>query len=384
VKKASIPQNEKERLESLRRLNILDTPPEERFDRITSFATFAFDVPISKVTLIDSDREWFKSCQGLSDREGKRAISFCNHALLADDILIIPDTHKDHRFADNPMVVGKPFIRFYSGVPLFSTEGYRVGTFCIKDCKPREFSEEEIEQMKSLASWSELELNLRKLNHKHVSSAKLRDITALKVLNKMLRHGLLDNLSIVRNTINTHLEYGEAKYSLKEMIDDMSSTTERTIEFIERMHDLEKAVSTGSQLRSYSVAEVLREADKSVEDLGVKIKGDARVLADDALCPVIVNLIRNARIHGKVDVVDVSIEQKGNFAEVRIADNGIGIPDKIKDKLFQEGFKYGKTGHTGLGLYIVRKTMERYGGNVRVEDNKPEGAVFILQFQIGG
>lgn len=110
MKKAPIPKNELTRIASLYAMYILDTPPEERFDRLTKTATQIFHVPISTLTLIDANREWFKSCQGLSKNEGDRAISFCGHALVEDEILVIPDTIKDERFKDNPMVTGEPYI----------------------------------------------------------------------------------------------------------------------------------------------------------------------------------------------------------------------------------------------------------------------------------
>lgn len=160
---APIPENENERLVSLHNLGLLDTPPEKRFDLITQTATRIFHVPISTLTLVDSKREWFKSCQGLGRHEGDRAVSFCGHALLSTDIMIVPDTKKDPRFADNPMVVGKPYIRFYAGVPVMTTGGLRVGVFCIKDTKPREFSKDDEEVLKGLASWAEGEINSRNL-----------------------------------------------------------------------------------------------------------------------------------------------------------------------------------------------------------------------------
>lgn len=162
---APIPANENERLASLKKLKILDTPTEERFDRITRISAHLFNIPISTITLVDSNREWFKSCYGLDKREGDRAISFCGHAMLANDIFIIPDTKKDPRFADNPMVVGAPFIRFYAGVALTSADGYKIGTFCIKGHKPRTFTKSEIVDLKSLASWAEQEINARELKN---------------------------------------------------------------------------------------------------------------------------------------------------------------------------------------------------------------------------
>ena len=164
MEKAPIPKDEFKRIISLMKLDLLDTPPEERFDQLTSCATKIFNVPISTLTLIDANREWFKSCQGLSVTEGDRAISFCVHALVEDEILVISDTTKDKRFADNPMVIGEPYIRFYAGVPIMSSDDQRIGVFCIKDTKPRDFSEDDIFILKGLAAWAELEINLRNLN----------------------------------------------------------------------------------------------------------------------------------------------------------------------------------------------------------------------------
>ena len=164
MKKAPIPKNESKRLASLYALRLLDTPPEERFDQLTRVAVRFFNVPISTLTLVDANREWFKSCQGLSKSEGDRAISFFGHALLEDEILIIPDTAKDPRFADNPMVVGAPYIRFYAGVPILSPDSKRIGVFCIKDIKPREFSKEDKDALVGLAQWAEVEINSRNLS----------------------------------------------------------------------------------------------------------------------------------------------------------------------------------------------------------------------------
>ena len=164
MKPAPIPKNELIRIASLYALRLLDTPAEDRFDRLTKTATQIFHVPISTLTLIDANREWFKSCQGLPKREGDRAISFCGHALVEDEILVISDTLKDERFSGNPMVVGEPYIRFYAGVPILSADGQRIGVFCIKDIKPREFSKEDEEILEGLAAWAELEINLRNMS----------------------------------------------------------------------------------------------------------------------------------------------------------------------------------------------------------------------------
>ena len=159
MKKPDIPYDEQARLETLRSFSILDTPPEERFDRLTRLTKRLFGVPIALVSLVDENRQWFKSCFGLSVSETSRDISFCGHALLGDDLFIIPDAREDERFADNPLVLNDPFIRFYAGCPLSAPNGRKLGTLCIIDRKPRNFWDEDLEILKDLASMVEREFS---------------------------------------------------------------------------------------------------------------------------------------------------------------------------------------------------------------------------------
>jgi len=158
LKKPDIPKNEQSRLKSLRSLDILDTPPEERFDRYTRMAKRMFGVPIALVSLVDENRQWFKSCFGLPVSETPRDISFCGHAILGKEVFVIPDALQDERFADNPLVTQEPHIRFYAGCPLSAIDGSKLGTLCIIDQEPREFTEEDRETLQDLASMVEQEL----------------------------------------------------------------------------------------------------------------------------------------------------------------------------------------------------------------------------------
>jgi PAS domain S-box-containing protein len=153
-----IPADEAERISELHNLQILDTPAEERFDRITRIATRLFDVPIALITLVDSNRQWFKSCQGMTERETPRDVSFCGHAILEDRIMFVPDSLKDARFADNPLVTVEGGVRFYAGSPLYGPGGRKIGTLCIADRRPRDFTESELKQLADLSSWASLEL----------------------------------------------------------------------------------------------------------------------------------------------------------------------------------------------------------------------------------
>ena len=160
MQNAPIPGDENKRIEAVHRLAILDTKPEERFDILTREAVKKLKVPMSMVSILDSDREWFKSCVGFQKREGERSVSFCGHALLATNIFIVEDTLKDPRFADNPMVTSYPFIRFYAGVALFDHKTRQpIGVFCVKDIKPRKLTTEEIGSIIDLANRAEKELN---------------------------------------------------------------------------------------------------------------------------------------------------------------------------------------------------------------------------------
>lgn len=158
MKKPDIPEDEETRLKTLRSLSILDTLPEERFDRLTRMAKRLFDVPIALVSLIDEERQWFKSAAGLDASETPRDISFCGHAILGSEVFIIPDASKDVRFADNPLVLDKADIRFYAGCPLRAADGSKLGTLCVIDQKPRSIGEDDVEILQDLAAMVEREL----------------------------------------------------------------------------------------------------------------------------------------------------------------------------------------------------------------------------------
>lgn len=152
------PVDEIARIDALRALNILDTAPEERFERLTRLAKRVFNVPIALVSLIDEKRLWFKSHPGFDVSETPRELSFCGHAILGDDAFVIPDAALDERFHDNPLVTKDPGIRFYAGCPLVMSNGSALGTLCIIDRKPREVSNEELEPLRDLAHMAQQEL----------------------------------------------------------------------------------------------------------------------------------------------------------------------------------------------------------------------------------
>lgn len=154
------PVHETERLADVRALKILDTPPDQRFDRIVRLASTVFDVPVAYVAVIDQERQWFRARVGIEAEQTPRSTSFCGHTILRDEPLIIPDALADERFHDNPMVVNEPRLRFYAGYPLKGPNGYNVATLCLGDQKPRGFSEHDLRVFRELARLAEHELNM--------------------------------------------------------------------------------------------------------------------------------------------------------------------------------------------------------------------------------
>lgn len=161
--KPATPPDEASRLSTLRSLDLLDTEPEERFDRFTRLAKRSFGVEIALISLVDENRQWFKSRQGLEARETSRDISFCGHAILEAEILVIPDASADPRFDDNPLVTDEPKIRFYAGCPIAAADGARIGTLCLIDPEPRRFGPEDLELLADLGRMVEDDLATRAL-----------------------------------------------------------------------------------------------------------------------------------------------------------------------------------------------------------------------------
>jgi phosphoribosyl 1,2-cyclic phosphodiesterase/CheY-like chemotaxis protein len=155
---APLPPDEESRLRALQDLRLLDTPPEERFDRYTRFAAKLFDTPIALVSLVDRDRQWFKSRQGLDETETPRETAFCAHAILGGEVLQVSDALQDARFADNPLVTGPPRLRFYAGAPLAAADGSLVGTLCLIDHRSRELDEQQLGLLRDLADLVEAEM----------------------------------------------------------------------------------------------------------------------------------------------------------------------------------------------------------------------------------
>ena len=163
--KAPKPKNEVQRIKVLWQYQVLDTVPEAVFDELTELAALICRAPVALISLVDEDRQWFKSKLGISLSETSRDVSMCAHAILQNDLLIVPDATLDRRFKDNPLVVSSPKIRFYAGAPLVSPDGHALGTLCVIDTVPRQLTDDQQQAMRVLARHVMTQLELRRQSH---------------------------------------------------------------------------------------------------------------------------------------------------------------------------------------------------------------------------
>ena len=213
----------------------------------------------------------------------------------------------------------------------------------------------------------------RDITERKIAEDKIKSLNeTIRIINKIMRHDILNDLTVVMTACDI-IQVDDERLKLK-----MEKAIKKSVSLIENMRELESALVSDEVLARKSLRSVAESVVKNYPDIGFNVTGDCTVLCDEAIYSAIDNIVRNAVVHGKTDRIDITIHDN---CELRIADYGKGIPSDIKDKIFDEGESFGDTRGSGLGLYIVKKVIERYGGEITVEDNKPSGAVFVLKFR---
>jgi PAS domain S-box-containing protein len=219
----------------------------------------------------------------------------------------------------------------------------------------------------------------RDIGEKKKSSRKIEELNdSLRVINSILRHDLNNDLTILDFSIEAYRNSGD-----KTFLDKAIKASDKSIKLIEQMHNLEKSLITENSLRYINANKVIREviSDYNLNNVNIELEGEGLILGDDSFYSVIDNLISNSIKHGNADSIKIEISTIDETCKIVISDNGEGIPDDIKLEIYNQGFKYGKNAGTGLGLFIVSKTIERYGGSINLCDNNPNGAVFTLSLK---
>lgn len=397
MKAPEIPVNEQERLESLKEYSILDTLPEAEYDDITFIASQICQTPISLISLIDENRQWFKSYHGIEVNETPREVSFCAH-VISDPYqpMVVPDSRKDERFFDNPLVTGDPHVIFYAGIPLVSSNGHALGTLCVIDEKPNRLDDS---QLKALEALSNQVMKLFELRKKSRELETL--VYELEIQNKGMNefagraaHDLKSPLNgIIQMT--ELLRYQNENDGAEDIINHISSASQQLTALIDGI----LKYSRNSKLLSENkedivvynlIGNTIQLIDKELQ-IDYEITGDkeSRLFANKtALEQTFLNLISNSIKFNDKDTIRVQIhlESHGDFLKVNLKDNGPGIKQEDKDRIFtifettsniqRPGMKC-----SGIGLATVKSLVEGMGGTIHVVSQPREGAEF--EFTIG-
>lgn len=370
MKEPDFPHNEQERMEALLDLEILDTAPEEVFDRITRLAAHIIDAPVVLMTFLDDDRNWFKSKIGVDFAESPRNISFCGHAIHHDEVLMVSDATKDSRFADNPLVTEIPNVKFYAGAPLILSDGIRLGTLCAFDMQPRELDSHQLDALRDLAAVAVDELDLRKsVKVQGQISQELREQAkelqhsnqALEQYVYMAAHDLRAPLKRLINLADLAvLDSDGADSSLVMPMRESAVEMEGLVMGYGRLAGLTQGV-TSEQLASTMIDQA-REATGQV--IGVNIIGDAAVVCDSFLVTqAFVNLLENAHKYGSGDHVVIDLRDDGEEYAFSVS-NEVEESFPVDNTIFAP-FKrlVSDDRGTGLGLAIVERVAQLHGGS---------------------
>ncbi|WP_299436696.1 GAF domain-containing sensor histidine kinase [uncultured Aquimarina sp.] len=389
------PENEKQRQIAVEKYGLLDTLPEESYDNITSIMSYICDVPISLITLMDKDRNFLKSHHGIPFNESPREISFCGHAITSDDpITIIKDSREDERFHGNPLVTEHQAI-FYAGAQLIDSEGFKLGTLCVYDTKPRELTSE---QKMALLAMSKQVVSLFEQRYQNLKLTQLRDKLEKRnddlqkfasVVSHDLKSPLANIISLTelleddnKDKLNEeslqYLEYLKtSSYSLKDYIDGI-------LKFY-KSDDLIK--NRKEKILLHHLFEELKKITDSEHKATFTISSDIEELFanETALMQILVNLITNAiKYNSKPEIlIDIKVSDLQDDYEFIVNDNGNGIPQNYLDKIFDLFTVVGvedRDGNvgTGIGLATVKKIVKNLGGDISVTSSEGKGSTFTF------
>ncbi|PPT58807.1 GAF domain-containing sensor histidine kinase [Xanthomonas arboricola] len=382
---AAKPPSEAFRLQALRSYGILDTPREAAFEDITRLASIICQTPIALISLVDAERQWFKSELGMGERETPLFKSMCAHALLDSDVLVVPDTREDVRFARNPLVTGEAPLHFYAGAVLKTSEGLPLGTVCVLDRQPRQLSAEQVDALRALARQTMAQLELRRALQVAEESDRYRsrlmaiaghDLktplrTAAYAIDKMRRHANVDSvptLVTARDAINL------VARNLDELA-TLAAASETATPDLQplALEDVLHSVLGVWRQPAIDKCLALRHVPTSL-----------RVRSHPTLLTTLLgNLIGNAVKYTERGRVLVGVRRRPGHAVVEIIDSGIGLNLDHPEQVFQ-AFRQAdpRSDGLGIGLWIVHRTAETLGCEVDVRPRPGGGTCFSVRIPL--
>jgi len=399
IRKVPQPVNENERIAELQEYNILDSLPENDFDDITKIASQICGTPISLISIVDKERQWFKSKQGLEVQETPRDVAFCAHAILEpSNVFVVKDATKDDRFYDNPLVTGAPHIAFYAGVPLVTENGNALGTLCILDQRPKELDDRQKETLRALANQVVCLLELRKKKEE-----LFRTTEELKRANEDLErfahvaahdlkspcNSILALTELLKDTCGSALE-GEAVA----MLDHIGYATSNLRKLIDNTLRHSLAAHNIRQSREYFTFDSLISELRGLLDVPEGLhfyseaSGESVFSVKSAWLQILLNLCTNAvKYNDKTSgFVKVVFSQDDCFYRFSVTDNGMGIPEDQLDSVFdlfhtlEKKDRFNESG-TGIGLNTVKNLVDKLNGNIRVTSQVGNGTTFTVSIR---
>lgn len=391
---APLPVNESERLSTLYDYDLLDTMAEKDYDDITQIAADICKMPISLISLIDKNRQWFKSRLGLDATETPRDVAFCAHAILTpDEMLVVPDSSKDERFADNPLAAGAPHVCFYAGVPLVTNNGSALGTLCVIDNKPNSLTDDQKETLKALARQIVAYFEIRQKNKK-LDEQKI----ALEQINKDLSsfaYAVAHDIKSPLSSLAMSTGYLKEVYAnvidedgamMLDMMDNTSRTAIRMVDGILRYTDMVNNVNTAKEsFTFFSLANEVKSLLLIPEGFAFRVKNaEQKIFAPRyMLMQIILNLCTNGiKYNNKPNgTITVSATENEKHYTFSVADNGNGIKPGDQKKIFELFSTLGLPDRdnnvgTGIGLSTVKRLVEKLGGTISVTSTPGEGSTF--------
>ena len=393
--KPKLPANEPQRLNALRRYDILDSPSEQEFDDMVQVASLICDTPIALISLVDENRQWFKAKVGLDADETPRDLAFCAHAIHDTNVLTIENAIEDERFCDNPLVTGAPNIRFYAGAPLITEDQQALGTLCVIDSKPHSLKPEQIEALEKLARQVVRQMELRGIN-RDLCAQNNDKVRLLGTLSHDLRspfNGLIGYSDILKRRADKM-----QPQQIKQIAEHISTASRSAYDQLENLLSWCKSEMNAvkNNIRALplgpvfsNLAENLKiKADQKSITLCFPPSAELEVLADpDLLHSVLFNLITNAiKFSHEGDTVKIEVSEEAGGLQLSVVDHGVGLTQTQIETLFNtkhiqscNGTK-GEKG-CGLGLILVKDHLSRMNSRLQV-NSEPNSKRTCFSFRL--
>jgi K+-sensing histidine kinase KdpD len=383
---APIPSNEKERLQELRRYEILDTDAEKDLEEIVQLASAICQTPISLVSLIDENRQWFKARLGLDVPETNRDVAFCSHVLLEKDVMVVENALEDIRFADNPLVTSDPNIRFYAGAPLVTQDGFKLGTLCIIDNKPRKLTEQQKFALKTLSKQviKHFELSLQ--------NKKLAQLNELQNrLLSILSHDMRNPLVGIDGLLTMMTEGDISKEDFQDIMIDASGQVKIVLTLLNDMMDWAKGAGYKELNKTtFNLTDTAKKCISLVKPMAENkslilinhIPDNFSVDADEAMVQFILrNLLTNAIKFTATGRIELSAVSKPDYWEITVTDTGTGMTKEQIGKLLNAENRYTTQGTqkekgTGLGLLLSHEFIGKHQGTLNIKSTPGQGSAF--------